>query len=226
MKPLVCQSCGSNEFVEENDFYKCRYCNTKYPVEKAGIITESDKLSNLYVLARSAAEDENDDEAYQYYKEILLIEPNDWEAVFYSAYCGLRTRKIVDFYAYVDSFIASVRRACRLIHALSSRKKERAVSLVFTLTVRLFFTVNASIVSLQPAHGLWRNNNYSVERNKRSAVLMMINLGDIFMEELGDRDRAVYYYELIYPNSVLADYENAVLLNKITAIKPDYKPKK
>ena len=49
-------------------------------------IDSSDKLDNLYKLARRARDEENVEKASQHYEQILLEKPNDWEATFYSAY--------------------------------------------------------------------------------------------------------------------------------------------
>jgi hypothetical protein len=44
------------------------------------------KLDNLYQLARRARNEKNMEKSAQYYEQILLEEPNSWEAIFYSAY--------------------------------------------------------------------------------------------------------------------------------------------
>jgi len=46
----------------------------------------TNKLDNLYQLARRAKDDNNIDNAVKYYEQILLEDPNSWEAAFYSAF--------------------------------------------------------------------------------------------------------------------------------------------
>lgn len=87
MKALVCELCGSNDFVKEGDFFVCQSCGTKYSSEDAKKMMESDsskKISNLYERARKSIEVSDLAHASEYYKEILDENPNDWEAYFYS----------------------------------------------------------------------------------------------------------------------------------------------
>ena len=35
MKPLVCEMCGSNDVVKQEDLFVCQNCGTKYSVEAA-----------------------------------------------------------------------------------------------------------------------------------------------------------------------------------------------
>lgn len=35
MKVLVCEMCGSNEFIKQDGLYVCQSCGTKYTVEEA-----------------------------------------------------------------------------------------------------------------------------------------------------------------------------------------------
>lgn len=30
MKPIECENCGANEFIEEDDVYVCAYCNSRF----------------------------------------------------------------------------------------------------------------------------------------------------------------------------------------------------
>ncbi len=54
----------------------------------------TEELKNLYALARRAKNDGNDENAAKYYEMILMQNPNDWEANFYSTYYQVRCCKI------------------------------------------------------------------------------------------------------------------------------------
>ncbi len=88
MNALVCEMCGSNEFVKQDGNFVCQICGTKYSVEEAKkMMVEVDntkKLSNLYERARKSLEVNDLEHAAEYYKQILDENPNDWEAYFYS----------------------------------------------------------------------------------------------------------------------------------------------
>ena len=100
MKALKCEMCGSNDVVKQEDLFVCQNCGTKYSVEVArkmmiegtvevkGTVTidSSDELRNLYELARRAVLNDNSENASKYYNQILLKDPNSWEAYFYSVY--------------------------------------------------------------------------------------------------------------------------------------------
>ena len=100
MKQLTCEMCGSTELLKQEGVFVCQTCGTKYSVEEAkkmmiegtvevqGTVKldTSDKLENLYQLARRAKDDDNVEEAEKYYSMIICENPNDWEAAFYRLY--------------------------------------------------------------------------------------------------------------------------------------------
>ncbi len=89
MEPIKCEMCGSNDIVKSDGLYVCRHCGTKYTVEEARNLfyaSETAKLENLYSLARRHADTKDYNSARQYYKEILLIDANNWEPIFFASY--------------------------------------------------------------------------------------------------------------------------------------------
>ena len=110
MKELVCEMCGSNDIVKEDGLFVCQTCNTKYSVEEARKmmfgetvavegtvkIDHSSELNNLYELARRAKDTNNGENALKYYDQILIKDPNSWEAQFYVVYYRAMQCKIVE----------------------------------------------------------------------------------------------------------------------------------
>ena len=106
MKRLVCEMCGGSDLVKQDGVFICQNCGTKYSVEEAkkmmveGAVTvegtvavegtvkvdKSEELKNLYILARRAKEADNSENACKYYNEIVLKDPDNWEANFYLVY--------------------------------------------------------------------------------------------------------------------------------------------
>ena len=88
MKAIKCEMCGSTDFQKQDGMFVCQHCKTKYSVEEAKKIMveidDSKKLPNLYERARKSLEVGDLAHAAEYYKEILDIVPQDWEAYFYS----------------------------------------------------------------------------------------------------------------------------------------------
>lgn len=97
MKAMVCELCGSNEFIKQDGMFVCQHCNTKYSPEEAKKmmvdvsgstvkVDTSEELKNLYELARRAKTDNNSENAQKYYSQIIIKDPSSWEANFYTTY--------------------------------------------------------------------------------------------------------------------------------------------
>lgn len=119
MKALKCEMCDSTDLVKDGDFFVCQNCGTKYTVETAkkmmfeGTVDVSgstvkvdntDKLDNLYQIARRAKDDNNSENAAKYYDMILVEDPKSWEASFYVVYFKAVSCKI----AYIQSAAYSI----------------------------------------------------------------------------------------------------------------------
>lgn len=104
MKQLTCEMCGGNDIIKQDGVFVCQNCGTKYSVEEARKmmiagtvdiqgtvkVDVSDKVKNLYVMARRAKDDANAELASKYYEMITFENPNDWEALFYFNYYKAR----------------------------------------------------------------------------------------------------------------------------------------
>lgn len=104
MKRLTCEMCGSTDLMKQEGVFVCQNCGTKYSVEEAKKmmiegtvdvqgtvrVDTSDKVKNLYIMARRAKDDSNAELASKYYEMITLENPNDWEALFYFNYFKAR----------------------------------------------------------------------------------------------------------------------------------------
>lgn len=92
MVALKCPACGADIQLDENrEFGFCNYCGTKVMQEKIVvehkgtiIIDETEKINNLYKLARRQIQMNDYVKAKEYYDQILIINPEDWEASFFS----------------------------------------------------------------------------------------------------------------------------------------------
>ncbi len=107
IKVLTCELCGSTDLIKQNGVFMCQSCGTKYSLEDAKKMMNacdtgssgasmSDKLKNLYILARRAKNEGNSNNAAKYYDLILLEAPEDWEAIFYGIYFKAYSCKISD----------------------------------------------------------------------------------------------------------------------------------
>ncbi len=107
MKAIVCEMCSSHDIVKKDGMYICESCGTKYTTEEAKKmmvditgstvkIDTSDKLKNMYEVARRAKDDNNAETAAKYYDMILMEDPSSWEATFYSSYFTAMQTKIMN----------------------------------------------------------------------------------------------------------------------------------
>ena len=102
MKALVCEMCGSQDLVKQDGVYVCQNCGTKYSVEEARKlmvegtvkVDNTDKLANLYQVARRARDNNDSEGAAKYYDLIQIEDPTSWEASFYSTYFKAMSCKI------------------------------------------------------------------------------------------------------------------------------------
>lgn len=101
MKKMVCEICGGVDLVKEDGVFTCQGCGGKYSLEEVKKmmvegnvdvsgstvkVDTSDELKNLYELAKRARNDGNSTNAQKYYDQILVKDPNSWEAYFYSTF--------------------------------------------------------------------------------------------------------------------------------------------
>lgn len=94
---IKCPQCGADVQLDDSrEFGFCTFCGTKVMQEKIVVehngsvkVDTSDELKNLYVAARNSSEAGDNATALDYYRRISTIDPNSWEALFYSVLLGL-----------------------------------------------------------------------------------------------------------------------------------------
>ncbi len=141
MKQLTCEMCGSTDLVKQDGIFVCQSCGTKYSVEEAKKmmvegtvdvtgstvkVDTSEKLKNLYEIARRAKKDNNSEQAAKYYDMILQEDPKSWEASFYSVYYSAMQCKIADIASAAQSVENSVKSTVSLIAANVPAEKQYA----------------------------------------------------------------------------------------------------
>lgn len=128
MKQLTCEMCGGTDLVKQDGMFICQSCGTKYSVEEAkkmmveGIvkIDNSEKLNNLYKLARQAKESNDAENAVKYYDLIMQEEPNSWEAYFYNVYFRATQTKIL----FIESAANSIKNCLNTVFDLIKNNED------------------------------------------------------------------------------------------------------
>lgn len=142
MKALKCEMCGSNDVVKQDGLYACQNCGTKYTVEEARKmmiegtvkIDSSSELENLYKLARIAKIENNSENAAKYYEQILLKDPNSWEATYYAIYYKSMNCRLGEIGKYAVNLTNCLPRVMNLVkkEISNSTEQERIVEDVFS----------------------------------------------------------------------------------------------
>ena len=144
LKPLSCEMCGSNDILKRDGVFVCQSCGTKYSVEEARKmmasgtvkvagtvkVDQSEKLRNLYQIARRAKEENNEENAARYYDLILQEDPESWEASFYLVYFKAKGSNVANIVQAaqsinncLDNVFALIRRHCTPEEALANMEE-------------------------------------------------------------------------------------------------------
>ena len=93
-------------------------------------VDHSDRLHNLYQLARRAKDDNNNEYAAKYYDMILVEDPTSWEAAFYLVYCNAMRCSIAQIKSAGNSVSNCIDTVLSLIrdHVQSEDEQDKAVS--------------------------------------------------------------------------------------------------
>ena len=122
MKQLTCEMCGGTDLIKQDGVFVCQSCGTKYSMEEAKKmmvegtikIDNSEKLRNLYTLARQAKESNDAENAVKYYDLIKQEDPTSWEACFYNVYFRAAQTRIM----YIESAANSIKNCLETVFGL------------------------------------------------------------------------------------------------------------
>ena len=162
LNEIECSICNSTDFYQNEDSFVCRICGTTYSgheikikemqniVEITGTVKEdvSDKLKNLYDIARRSRKTEEFESAQKYYEIILMKDANSWEAYFFSIYYKAILCKIDDIYKAAASISKCIPYVLDLVHQsqFNKHEQEEAITDIYqslkTITKLFYDTVD------------------------------------------------------------------------------------
>lgn len=241
MKALVCEMCGSKDLIKQDGVFVCQHCGTKYSTEEARKmmfegtvdvsgstvkIDDSDRLSNLYKLARRAKEEHNAANAQKYYDEIAVEAPDDWEANFYKVYFSAQQAKVGEMGSAVNKVDASVRSTLSIVKdQLTGEEQKNAYTEVVNDTLSFYDLI------IGTAYNHWWNASTAGDAkagyrsNLTTAFLAKESLGDLVIEVFDDQILAAKVYESIlsdkcFMGANFGKTEIARLIEKIKRVDP------
>lgn len=207
MKAMVCEMCNSNDLVKQDGMFVCQHCGTKYSVEEAKklmvegtvSIDNSAALENYRTLARRARDEYNTDNAQKYYALIAEMDPNDWEASFFTVYFQSSNCIIAHIASACNAISSVLPTTFRLIDKLGNEAdKEAAVSVITVYCTIIAETMRKSAENHYDGIDSSIRSNYSGEYQQRcnAASLILLSLsGQI--ENRGVEKYATAYSKLV-----------------------------
>ncbi len=241
MKLLTCEMCGSTDVVKQDGLFVCQSCGCKYSVEEARkimlegsvdvsgskvLIDESEKQSNLYILARRARDNNDYEHAITYYEEIVLREPNSWEALFYSLYFrALNAKSTGDTVVAIRNISNAINMLFELMDTLENADKNSVLNEIKDRILGL----SKSMIQISTKYVNGQTPYDTAKQLGTEVIKLEEKVGDNICKVLTDKTAAVSLYEDAIHNykilkelSVLTPNWKEIIEKKIVSIEPAY----
>lgn len=210
MKQLVCEMCGGTDLIKDGGVFVCQTCGCKYSIEEAkkmmieGVVDvtgstikvdNAQKLENLRKLADRAKEENDTETATKYFEQILLEDPNDWEANFYTIYYAAHNVKIAQLGAAANRVSNCFESVLKVIKDMISNPNEQKAAYmeiaIRTTSFKEMLISNAlNHLGSDYAHAVENVNSWIVP-----AITMVVLLADNISNMFNDSDTARMLYE-------------------------------
>lgn len=196
MKALICEMCGSKEIIKTDGHFVCEMCGTKYSVEEAkkmmieGTVDVSGstvKVDNSAFVekylanARRAKGKEDWEEVEKYYNLVEQNDPNNIEAIFYSAY-GKAKSSLASDDIYKRQSVFKVLKNCISIldDKYDVERAEENKEAIISIARDLGLMICSEFVFTQ-----WKDGYGNVTKtNKNETIALFSQLLDAFRETI------------------------------------------
>lgn len=197
MKQLTCEMCGSTDLLKQDGVFVCQSCGCKYSVEEAKrmmvegtvdikgtVQVDNTAFVQKYLEnARRAKQKEDWDETEKYYNMVEQNDPNNIEAIFYSAY-GKAKSSLVDSDIYKRKAAFKVLTNCISIidDKYEIERREENKKVLLSIATDLSEMICSSFVFTQ-----WKNGYGIVTKtNKGETYALFASLIYAFRESLAN----------------------------------------
>ncbi len=221
MKQLTCEMCGSNDLIKQNGVFVCQTCGCKYSVEEAKkmmiegtvdvrgtVQIDNTAFVEKYLAnARRAKEKEDWEETEKYYNLVEQNDPNNIEAIFYSAY-GKARLALLDNDIYKRQAAFKVLKNC--ISIIDDRyqieKNEENQKVIENMASDLSTLFLSDFVFT-----IWKNGNGIVTKTDRSETYeLFANLVTQFRESILNISKIDNH---VYLHTSLQHVYNSIMLS-------------
>jgi len=224
MKQIVCEMCSSTDLEKKDGVYVCQHCGAKYSVEEAKKlmvevegavkIDNSDNVERYLQNARRAMDKEDWDEVEKYYNLVEQNDPQNIEAIFYSAYGKAKASLTNEDIYRRQAIFKALTNSVSIIDDNYDIEKEAELKDILTrMTDDVIRMCGSSFVYTKTTNGngvTSDNSNETYTLFVRLAIEMISSLSNIFAKFPEDRKGEVVYikrYALIL-EEMLANYSH------------------
>ena len=176
MKQLTCEMCGSTDLMKDGGVFVCQTCGCKYSVEEARkmmvegtvdvrgtVQVDNSAFVQKYLEnARRAKQKEDWDETEKYYNMVEQNDPNNIEAIFYSAY-GKAKASLVDSDIYKRQAVFKVLANCISIiddkYEIEHREENKVVLLSIATDLAKIICSNFVFTEWKNGYGVVTRTN-------------------------------------------------------------------
>lgn len=195
MKQLTCEMCGGTDLIKDGGVFVCQTCGCKYSIEEAKkmmiegtvnvqgtVKVDNSALVEKYLAnARRSMEKEDWEETEKYYNMVEQNDPDNIEAIFYSAY-GKAKQTLTDGDIYKRQAAFNVLKNCISViddHYKPERREENQKA-ISEMAIDLGKMITSSFVFTE-----WKNGYGMVIRtNKGDTYQLFATLLDGFKESI------------------------------------------
>lgn len=143
MEHFTCEICGSNNIIKQDGFFVCQQCGCKYSSEEISkainvLKTNSvNEISDLLTLARRAHKEGNSENAEIYYRKIMQLTPDNWEAVFFQVYFRAMQSKIGEMRYYAELVGNNLETTSALLEKCNKPEQIEAINIITSSCIKL-----------------------------------------------------------------------------------------
>ena len=191
MKKLTCEMCGGTDLIKDGGVFVCQTCGCKYSVEEAkkmmveGTVSvegtvnidNSAFVKKYLENARRAKEKEDWEETEKYYNLVEQNDPENFEAIFYSAYGKAKSSLVVnDIYKRQSIFNVLNNCLCSVFEKYDSGDAEEEKEIIANIALDVRRMLMAEFVYTE-----WKNGYGVVTRtNQNDTYQLFVNLANTF----------------------------------------------
>ena len=213
---MFCKNCGK-EISDDAKF--CDGCGTRVDgAVPTSTNNNSGDFEKYLLLARRAADSDNNADAAKYYGLAQTENPNDWESLFYGTYHTAMQTNIAGISSAATLVVGSIEPTVSLIENYTCGSEQVVAA---TKLVESCFTISTSLLSgaINHYNGIDSSIRYKYENELKTratcarAILMSVAL--CLDKTFGDSAEFAQVIALAYQSSILMHENNTVFSGKV-----------